>query len=307
MIKEIRSYNYFNLFEVTENIYAAIKKDDLCMGNAGFINLGDRILIFDTFLSIEAAKELKGASMELTGIKEFIIINSHGHFDHFLGNCVFSKESTIISSGIVRKSILEQKNELEFGEAIYAEEIVALEKNLDTIKDKVEMLDIKNTLTIYRNFSNNECEVVPPNMTFEDKLCIYGLLENVTLRVVGKNHSPGDVICIDENKKVAFVGDLLFIDEHPYLGPGDPWNLKKELHTLANSDIEYFIPGHGSVCQKDKVIEQIEYIDAIISLVEKNLDRAEELKDYELPSKFHHYRGPYFGWNIKFLSEFYKK
>ena len=185
------------------------------------------ILIVDTFLSIKAAKELKGAAMELTGNKEFIIVNRHGHFDHFLGNCIFPKQSTVISSEIARQSVLEQKKEYKFGKEIYKDEIVSLEKQLDTVKDKAEMLDIKNTLTIYRNFSNKECEVVPPNMTFDDKLYIYGTLENVRLRVVGKTHSPGDVICIDENRKVAFVGDLLFVDEHPYLGPGDPWQSKK--------------------------------------------------------------------------------
>ena len=90
MIKKIRTCEYFDLYKINENIYGAIKNNDISMSNAGFIDLGNIVIVFDTFLSIDAAKKLKEMILEITGNDNFVIINSHFHLDHYLGNCAFS-------------------------------------------------------------------------------------------------------------------------------------------------------------------------------------------------------------------------
>lgn len=307
MIKQTVSSDYFNLYEVKENIYAAIKKNPLCMGNAGFINLGDRVVVFDTFLSVEAAKDLKQVIIGITGNDNFVIVNSHSHLDHSLGNCVFSKKATIITSEIAFENLIQKTKEIELGNNLYNDEINSLRKKLTTVEDPDEILDTENSLTIYQNLNNDECKFCNPNLTFKDKLSIHGTLDSFDLRVIDTAHSHGDIIGTSRNNKVAFVGDLLFVDEHPYLGGGDPYLLKKELTKLLESDIEYFIPGHGPVCGKEKIAQQIEYIESIISLVQGNLKEAHKIKVYDLPSKFHNYKGPCFRWNINFLTEYLKE
>lgn len=307
MIKHTFSSDYFDLYEVVENVYAAIKTNDLCMGNAGFINLGDRVVVFDTFLSIEAAKDLKQAIIDTTGNDNFVIVNSHSHLDHFIGNCVFPKNTTIIASENALPKFKQDKEELELGNNVYTAEINNLKSKLASLEDPDEILDTKNSLIIYENLNNDECEFLIPNQTFNDRLTIHGALDSFILRSIKTAHSHGDIIGTSVNNKVAFVGDLLFVDEHPYLGAGDPHLLKKELAALLNSNIRLFIPGHGPVCGKEKVIDQIEYIDAIISLVESKLDDPHKIKVYDLPSKFHDYKGPCFRWNINFLSEYLKE
>ncbi len=67
LIKLIMASEYFDLYEVAPNVYAAIKTDKRCMSNAGFINLGDKVVVFDTFLSIEAAKDVKRCDLGFKG------------------------------------------------------------------------------------------------------------------------------------------------------------------------------------------------------------------------------------------------
>lgn len=307
MIKHTISSDYFDLYGVAENIYAAIKTNDLCMANAGFINLGDRVVVFDTFLSIEAAKDLKQVIIDITDNDNVVIVNSHSHLDHYLGNCVFSEKTTIITSEIAFPKFIQNNEELELGNNIYTDEINNLRNKLTNLENPDEISDTENSLIIYQNINNDECKFFNPNLTFNDKLSIHGTLDSFELNVINTAHSHGDIIGTSINQKVAFVGDLLFVDEHPYLGVGDPLLLKKELTMLLNSDIKHFIPGHGPVCGKEKIVEEIEYIDAIISLVESNLAESHKIKVYDLPSKFHNYKGPCFKWNINFLTEYLKE
>lgn len=304
-MKCILSTDYFDLYQISENAYGAIKTNDLCMSNAGFINLGDKIVVFDTFLSVDAAKELKQVVKDVTGNDNVIIINSHSHMDHFLGNCVFPRNAPIISSRTVFEKIDGYRKTTKFGNDLYTEDIKKLEKKLEWLGDRDEILNTKNDLIIYRNFNNDESKIISPNITFSKSLAIHGTSDSLELTAIEKAHSQGDVMCISQKEKMAFVGDLLFINQHPYLGQGEPIQLKKELYQLINSDIKYFIPGHGPICEKDKIIEGIEYLDSIMSLVQENLEHANKLQMEDLPSKFHHYEGASFRWNIDFLTEYF--
>jgi hypothetical protein len=56
------------LNKLAKSCYAAIEKENTLTGsNAGFVNLGGKIIVFDTFLSIDAAKDLIRAVKEITG------------------------------------------------------------------------------------------------------------------------------------------------------------------------------------------------------------------------------------------------
>lgn len=302
MIKKIKTCRYFDLYKINENIYGAIKNNDICMSNAGFIDLGDKVVVFDTFISIDAAKKLKEMAIEITGNENFIIVNSHFHLDHYLGNCVFSDETKIITSEIAFNKMIKQSDELKFGKNLYSEEIKNLKDKLNTREDKDEILDIENNLIILDNLSNDEGKIINPNITFNDKLYIKGLKGNLNLEVIDIAHSPGDLIgTIDD---VAFMGDVLVVDEHVYLGTGDPLKFRDELELLLDRDIKYFIPGHGPIGGKENIIKLIEYIDSIILLVKENINDTDKLQYTDLHHKFHNYKGPCFRWNINFLKEF---
>ena len=77
----------YDLHEVGDGIWAAIVDDDLpAVGNAGIVDLGDETLVFDTTLSIRLAARLRDDGRRLTGREPAMLVNSHWHGDHTLGN-----------------------------------------------------------------------------------------------------------------------------------------------------------------------------------------------------------------------------
>jgi len=90
--EQLPTSSFFRLKPLAEGVYAAIVEDGTgALGNAGIVDLGDRTLVFDTFQTPEAAIDLKFAAESLTGKAVSIVINSHWHNDHVLGNQVFEQ------------------------------------------------------------------------------------------------------------------------------------------------------------------------------------------------------------------------
>ena len=60
--------DHFELIELDKGVYAAIHKmggGAIC--NAGAVDLGDEVLVFDTFMSLDAAQDLKDAVSKMIG------------------------------------------------------------------------------------------------------------------------------------------------------------------------------------------------------------------------------------------------
>ena len=100
------SSKHFTLHRLTGGVFAAVAvSGGAAVSNAGIIDLGDRTLIFDTFMTPEAARDLRVAAQQLTGHDPELIINSHYHNDHIWGNQVFNPQSLIISTAQTLKLI----------------------------------------------------------------------------------------------------------------------------------------------------------------------------------------------------------
>ena len=56
------------------------------------------------------------------------------------------------------------------------------------------------------------------------------------------------------------MGDILFVDRHPWFGDGDPDSLKKHLlHFYNDTSLKKFVPGHGATAGKEslKIVDPI--------------------------------------------------
>lgn len=103
---------FFELQEVADGVYAAIVVDGAgALGNAGFVNLGEETLVFDTFLSPQAAQVLRAEAERMTGNQIAYVVNSHFHGDHTYGNQVFA-DATILSTERTRELFLEANKQL---------------------------------------------------------------------------------------------------------------------------------------------------------------------------------------------------
>ncbi len=84
---------------LTDQVYAALAQDGgAAISNAGVIDLGGLTVIFDTFLTLQAARDLRSFAEKATGRSPQIVINSHFHNDHIWGNQVFLPEAQFVST-----------------------------------------------------------------------------------------------------------------------------------------------------------------------------------------------------------------
>ncbi|MBM4162577.1 MAG: MBL fold metallo-hydrolase, partial [Ignavibacteria bacterium] len=101
---------HFDLVKLTDGVYAAIETPGgSAVSNAGIVDLGDAALVFDTFMSLQVAKELAGVVEKLLRKPVRYVVNSHYHKDHIWGNQVFVPGATIISSRWTRDALLGSK------------------------------------------------------------------------------------------------------------------------------------------------------------------------------------------------------
>jgi glyoxylase-like metal-dependent hydrolase (beta-lactamase superfamily II) len=93
----------------------------------------------------------------------------------------------------------------------------------------------------------------------------------------GNEHSPNDLVAFFKKRKVLAVGDLVWTNMHPMLLDGNSdlgqWSIYLQ-RILDEFDADKVVPGHGKICEKDAVINMLEYYDTISEL----LNDPEKLK-----------------------------
>ena len=100
-----------------------------------------------------------------------------------------------------------------------------------------------------------------PNETFEDQLESQdGDIRLIIKRTGG--HTDGSTYVYCPNYRMIVAGDNLWINYYPWGGArnGDPDVWIQALKEYLSLDAEYFIPGHGPVGGKGKVMELLDYI-----------------------------------------------
>jgi cyclase len=82
-----KEYTHFEIRALAEGVWAAIHKEGgAAYSNAGIVDLGGRVLLFDAFDMAVAGRELRQAILDLTGRAPTWVVNSHEHGDHWGGN-----------------------------------------------------------------------------------------------------------------------------------------------------------------------------------------------------------------------------
>lgn len=193
---------HFMLEKVRDGIYAAISKPGGgAVANAGFVNLGDGVIVFDTFNTQQASKALREAAERITNQSVKWVVNSHYHGDHIRGNQTF-KDISILSSETTLEKMKEihpariekQKADID-GLTQYIE---SLEKQLDesgeaTLQDQVSFLhEMKRSLP--------DLELTLPNETFMEEKTIQGTTRTAKLFTLGGG-TPFVIACFIFRKR----------------------------------------------------------------------------------------------------------
>lgn len=300
---------HFDLHPLVEGVFAAVARDGgsaIC--NSGVIDLGGRTLIFDTFLTPQAAVDLRRTISGVIGPAPAIVVNSHYHNDHIWGNQVYAPDAQIVSSRRTRALIATAgAEELAWYTSNAAQQLESLRARCTTENDEQR----KHSL-LWTGYYEGLVEALPhltvsmPSVTFDDHLGIHGSRYTVDLIAHQGAHTEHDTVLHLPEVGVVFAGDLLFVGCHPFLADGDPFRLVKALRELSHLRATWFLPGHGSVGTVDDVELLIAYIEHCVETARGLVDRGHASESWfaelEIDGRFAHWRVPrFYEANIRFL------
>jgi cyclase len=287
--------NHFYLEQIINGIYVAFSVEGGgAISNAGIIDLGDRTLIFDTFETPIAAEDLRVASDSLTGRPATWVVISHSHPDHWFGNQVFPKETIIIASQGTSDGMHEFIDEVEEEKKDPSD----LEDELHSLKGQLALeSDLRKREVIKSSIARWEfyLESLPnlnlrvPDQTFIGKIELHGSKRSVELIDAGPAHTSGDSYLCIPSENIAFIGDIGFFNEQPYMADSNPEGWKSMLKVLKNSEYKTYIPGHGPAGTKKDLTLIHKYIKMLETMVSKAINQGKTVDDFlsqELPEPF---------------------
>ena len=295
MTDALPTSEHFELKPLTDGVYAAVgHAGGGARSNAGIIDLGDRTLVFDTFMTVQAAQDLRSAAEELTGRPASYVVNSHIHSDHWCGNQVFDAHATIIASHRTREMMpataeyLEQlKNDPSELERGILEDEERLERETDARWRATLETSIAGMRHVLKSLPLLDFRL--PDQTFEKRLVFHGTRRTAELITQGKGHTDSDAYLVLPEDGVVFMGDLGFFQTQPFMAYCDPEAWTAQLEDMEMSAVETFVPGHGPLGTKADVALQREYIAALEELVARVIEAGGSVEDavqQPLPAPF---------------------
>ncbi|HEY7341968.1 MAG TPA: MBL fold metallo-hydrolase [Ktedonobacterales bacterium] len=268
---------YFNLEQLAEGVWAAIvARGTGAWGNAGIVALGERMLVFDTFLTPAAARDLRSAAEALTGQQVAYVVNSHYHMDHIHGNAVFD-DATIITTGKTRERIANRGAEILAWMREKPDDLASLDAEIVSAATPELADDLRVAQGDYRALyaALPELALRLPDITFEQRLTLHGSERAVNVLSYGGGHTSSDAFLFLPAERIAFLGDLLGVRMHPSFGQADLERWDEILERIEALDIQTVVPGHGSVGTLDDVAALRQYLGDMEMLVDEAIVRGE--------------------------------
>ncbi|WP_295007759.1 quinoprotein relay system zinc metallohydrolase 1 [uncultured Dechloromonas sp.] len=195
--------------------------------NTGFIVGAEGIVVIDSGPSLRYGQQMRQAIARVSAKPVLLVINTHHHPDHFLGNQAFA-DVPIGALADTRQGIARD------GDA-FAENLFRMSGNW-----------MKGT------------EVQVPNRTLAaGRLAVAGR----SLRLVALDgHTGADLVVVDEASGVLFAGDLVFNGRAPTTPHADVGHWHAALDRLEQltreSGFAALVPGHGAVARDAAPIRQ---------------------------------------------------
>lgn len=302
---------HFSLHALGDGIHAALAVDGgAAISNAGLIDLGEQLLVFDTFLTPQAARGLLQRTIELFRRPPELVINSHYHNDHIWGNQVFTPGAQVISSARTRELIQTAgAEEFQWYSSISAERLTSLLSEQNET-DGEERKQLQTWIGYYGGLVEAlpQLEITLPDITFESNLEIHGSRRHARLISFDAAHTGHDTILHLPEDGIVFMSDLLFVECHPYLCDGDALGLLQALDEISRLDADRFVAGHGPVGAITDLRRQIEYVehclDVARSLTDRGIASGESVGDLEIPAEYRNWLYPnFYKANLEFLCE----
>ena len=269
------------------------------LSNTGVVDLGGATLVFDTSLTLHSAREIREASVALTGRPPSIAVNSHRHLDHFLGNQVFADRPIYATRRTIEKVLeLRAEMEQEITPARLEADIRELEERQRAQSTEHGRAEYDEPLRFNRMLLTEAAEIrlTPPSEGFDGELRLPGD-RDASLITYGGGHSESDAMLWLPKSRILFAGDLLVADNHFNLASGDLATWLEILDRIDQLHPERIGTGHGPLGTPETIEVARDYLTTVLEV-------ARGSKDVEIPARFRSWAmADAFERNVAFLRE----
>ena len=207
----------------------------------------ERVLVVDTRSTLVQARELLEDLRHVSALPH-VVLNTHAHFDHVLGNAAFRPCQIWGEDGCAR---FMRNLGLARRAAVAAEmpEIAA-----DLLASPID----------------------PPDRTFAREATLDLGDRRVEFRFLGRGHTDHDVVALVPDAGVLFAGDLVEECAPPSFGDAFPLDWPATLGQLLDAAGEgRVVPGHGEVVDRDFVAGQLADVAFLAEAARRNLPQLQ--------------------------------
>ncbi len=100
-------------------------------------------------------------------------------------------------------------------------------------------------LTLLRGASAEETANSLPGFTYSGRMTLYLGGKEIQLLHLGRAHTRGDTIVFVPADRIAYLGEIFYSDEFPYISDGYSADWMRTLEAAEALKADIFVPGHG--------------------------------------------------------------
>lgn len=195
------------------------------ISNAAFVVTPAGVVVIDALGSPELARRLMAEIAKVTRQKVHTVIVTHYHADHIYGLQVFKDAGA---------------------------RIVAHEAAREYLTSETARLRLASSRQLLWPWVDEKTRLVPADqwLTGTTTLTIGGL--RFDIHPAGPSHTAEDLVIYMPQKKVLFVGDLVFRNRIPFVGQADSRHWVEALQNLLSFEALWVVPGHGPISHDPK-------------------------------------------------------
>ena len=260
----------FELHEIVGGVWAAIAPgtNGVAVSNAAIIDLGDKTVVVDTFMTRRAAEEMAAEVLRLTGRAPYLVVNSHWHTDHVGGNQAFA-DVPIVGTRRMLELIMEDAPSTRDQFVARAEAIATAAANLAaSASTPEEESQAEGTMALAEALTADAdgYQLTLPDLLIGDRLEIEGE-RSLTIHGFGRGHTESDLFIHLPGDDVVVAGDLVWTGVHPKTTDGFPAEWAAVLDRIAGLKPSRVVSGHGPPGTRDDVTAMAGYLRHLDELV----------------------------------------
>ncbi len=218
--------------EVSPGVYV---ETDQRGANYGGIVTSVGVVVIDTPMVPGQARGFRDELREVSGDLPFLyIINTDHHRGHILGNQYFQPTP-----------VMAQENAWKHMKG-YGDNFK--QRVIDSFKKEPE---------VQAQFT--DLQIIVPKVTFSHRLDIVRGGRDIRIIRVGGHTAATSVIWLPE-EKLLFVGDAVWVDQHPYMAQANSKEWLDGLTFIRKLHADRIVPGRGPICDREATERMSEYI-----------------------------------------------